>query len=222
MNELYPRAKKIIAGPNSWFHASRNNTNDTVFATFNEAMGSHMRQMCAANGVTYLSMTYETMFTKSAYAGMSDGYHFTKRGSAMAASFILSSIQGRMISATGFSDIPGHYVDSSNNVVTDDTHITIRRTTNGFKVIQPLVKTKAAVNNKIMRFVSDTDYFFRFLCSDINAISYWGGFDTTSNKPFVELGSTVIKATDNTVLGIGNTILDSNVSFSYSIDYIQW
>ena len=221
MNELYPRAKKIIAGPTSWFQASRNNTTDTIFATFNEAMGSHMRAVCAKNGVAYLSMTYETMLNKSAYAGMTDGYHFTKQGSAMAASAILSAIQGRMMTASGFSEIPGHYVDSSNNVVTDNTSITIRRTSNGFKVKQSLVKTKAAVNG-VMRFVSDTNYFFRFLCQDINAISYWGGFNTTNTKPFVDSGRAVIEATDNTVLGIGDTILASNANFSYTIDYIQW
>ena len=218
MNELYPRAKKIIAGPTSWFQASRNNTSETVFATFNEAMGSHMRNACARNGVTYISMTYETMLTPNAYAGMTDGNHFTQRGSAIAASAILSSIQGRMMSTTGFIDIPGHYVDSSNNAVTNDTHISLRKTASGFKVIQSLVKTKAAVNG-IMRFVSDTNYFFRFLCMDINAISYWGDF---ANKPFVESGSTVINATDNTVLGIGETHLNSNAGFSYTIDYIQW
>ena len=221
MNELYPRAKKIIAGPTSWFQASRNSTNDTVFATFNEAMGSHMRNVCAANGVTYISMTYETMLVPNAYAGMTDGNHFTKYGSAMAASAILSSIQGRMASTTGFIDIPGHYVDSSNNVVTDDTHISLRKTASGFKVIQSLVKTKAAVNG-IMRFVSDTNHFFRFLCMDINAISYWGDFNTTNTKPFVEGGKTVINATDNTVLGIANTVLASNAGFSYTIDYTQW
>ena len=221
MNELYPRAKKIIAGPTSWFQASRNSTNDTVFATFNEAMGSHMRRVCAKNGVTYISMTYETMLAPDAYAGMTDGYHFTKRGSAMAAAAILSSIQGRMVSATGTIDIPGHYVDPSNNAVTDNTHITIRKTASGFKVIQSLVSTKAAVNG-IMRFVSDTNYFFRFLCMDINAIRYWGDFPTTNIGPFVESGSTVIKAADNTVLGIANTVLNSNAGFSYTIDYIQW
>lgn len=221
MNELYPRAKKIIAGPTSWFQASRNSTNDTVFATFNEAMGSHMRNVCVANGVTYISMTYETMLTPNAYAGMTDGNHFTKYGSAMAASAILSSIQGRMMSTTGFINIPGHYVDSSNNVVTDNTHITLRKTASGFKVIQSLVKTKAAVNG-IMRFVSDTNYFFRFICMDINAIKYWGDFNTTSHTPFVEGGTTVLNAADNTVLGIGNTVLDSNAGFSYTIDYIQW
>lgn len=225
MNELYPRAKKIIAGPTSWFQASRNSTSDTVFATFNEAMGSHMRKLCAENGATYISMTYETMLIQSAYAGMTDGYHFTKRGSALAAASILSGIQGRMISTGSFIDIPGHYVDPSNNVVTDDTYITIRKMANGFKVIQSLVKTKAAVNNKVMRFVSDTNYFFRFLCQDINAIRYWGDFNggnTINNGPFVESGSTVIKAADNTVLGIANTVLDSNAGFSYTIDYIQW
>ena len=221
MNELYPRAKKIIAGPTSWFQASRNSTSDTVFATFNEAMGSHMRKMCAENGVTYISMTYETILTPSAYAGMTDGYHFTKRGSAMAAASILSGIQGRMMSATGYTVIPGHYVDPSNNMVTDNTHITLRKTASGFKVIQSLVKTKAAVNG-VMRFVSDTNYFFRFLCQDINAISYWGGFDTTNAKPFVDNGRAVIEATDNTVLGIGETNLNNNKSFSYTIDYIQW
>ena len=221
MNELYPRAKKIIAGPTSWFQASRNSTNETVFATFNEAMGSHMRNACARNGVTYISMTYETMLTPNAYAGMTDGNHFTQRGSAIAASAILSSIQGRMMSTTGFIDIPGHYVDSSNNVVTGDTHISLRKTASGFKVIQSLVKTTAAVNG-IMRFVSDTNHFFRFLCMDINAISYWGDFNTTNTKPFVESGSTVIKATDNTVLGIADTVLSSNAKFSYTIDYIQW
>ena len=70
-----------------------------------------------------------------------------------------------------------------------------------------------------MRFVSDTNHFFRFLCMDINAINYWGGF---KSAPFVEGGSTVINATDNTVLGLGETHLDSGKNLSYTIDYIQW
>lgn len=219
MNELYPRAKKIIAGPTSWFQASRNNTNETVFTTFNEAMGSRMRNVCAANGVTYISMTYATMLRPNVYAGMTDGNHFTKRGSALAASTILSSIQGNMFSNVGYFDIPGHYVDPSNNIVTGDTHITLRPTASGFKVYQSLVKTTADVSG-IMRFVSDTNYFFRFLCMDINAINYWGDF--TSDTPFVEGGSTVTKASDNTVLGIGNTHILSGKRFSYTIDYTQW
>jgi hypothetical protein len=219
MNELYPRAKKIIAGPTSWFQASRNNTNDTIFATFNEAMGSHMRNVCVRNGVTYICMTYETMLISNAYAGMTDGNHFTTYGSALAASTILSSIQGKMFNNVSFTNVPGHYVDASNNRVTEDTRINLRKTANGFRIYQPLITTTAAVNGT-MRFVSDTNYFFRFYCQDINVINYWGSFKT--KDVFVEKGASVMNAADNTVLGISHVSLDSKANFSYTIDYLQW
>jgi hypothetical protein len=219
MNELYPRAKKIIAGPTSWFQLSRNNTNDTIFSTFNEAMGSHMRNVCVSNGVTYISMTYETMLISNAYAGMTDGNHFTTYGSALAASTILSSIQGKMFNNVSFTKIPGHYVDASNNIVTANANINLRKTANGFRIYQPLIKTTAEVSGT-MRFVSNTNYFFRFLCQDINAITYWGSFKT--KNVFVESNASVINATDNTVLGISNVNLDANANFSYTIDYLQW
>ena len=215
MQELYPNAKKVIAGPTSWFQCSKNITNDTGFSTFNELMASRMRNACLNHGITFIAMPYVCAFEPTYYAGTTDGNHFTSLGSSVAGTFIASCIQGYM-PTVGVRSIPGHYTDDSGNVVSGNTNLNLRIFGYGIQIYQPIVKITKAVANTLL-FIPDENHFAKFTIQNPSKIFHWGGLGATT---FVDTDSSY--KTNNAVVMLQQTNIAENKVITYSIDYNIW
>lgn len=215
MQELYPNAKKVIAGPTSWFQCSKNITNDTAFSTFNELMASRMRNACLYHGVTFIAMPYVCAFEPAYYAGTTDGNHFTSQGSSVAGTFIASCIQGYM-PTVGARNIPGHYTDASGNVVSGNTKLNLRIFGYGIQIYQPIVTITKAVADTL-RFIPDENHFAKFTFKNPAKLFHWGSIAADT---FVESGTTYM--TDNSVVTLQHTNIAANKTITYSIDYNIW
>lgn len=91
---LYPNAKLVVAGCNSWYTASPVPSYDNGFGSFNVYMTSMMRSACHRNGASFIPMLFATIGDSSCYAGTSDGNHYTLEGSRTAGGCILAGIHG--------------------------------------------------------------------------------------------------------------------------------
>lgn len=215
MQELYPNAKKVIAGPTSWFQCSKNITNDTAFSTFNELMTARMRSACLYNGITFIAMPYVCAFEPGYYADTTDGNHFTSKGSSVAGTFIASCIQGYM-PTVGFRNIPGHYTDDSGNVVSDNTNLNLRIFGYGIQIYQPIVTITKAVANTLL-FIPDEHHFAKFTFQNPTKLFHWGGIAANA---FVESGN--MYKTNDSVVTLQQTNIAENKDITYSIDYNIW
>lgn len=133
-HELYPKAKLVIAGCNSWYAASPVPSYNNGYGSFNLFM-EHLLQDQAGNaGYAFCDVTFACIGYESYFAGTSDGYHFTQAGSKAAGAAILASMYGN-----GFATKLSTYNDCVVKKQSDDTQvgtadITVKRYHDGLMI----------------------------------------------------------------------------------------